>query len=226
MDRTHPKGGSKAAFLIDVLGIDPEDWRYLAGQFYFGLLIARPEEVKIVEWGTGVAARFNVLMRVRNRAGGTVAIETGWNMVPGAIPSLSTALPGKDGVEAVEPGDPPILPPGPRTQLEWSKLWNLANAAAIDAANAHVPTPMFSTGVGAIPEGECGTALVRVFEARRGFARWLRHAGIGDTDGYGGVVAVSPIESQSLERASTWARTVAAILKLNGVDADIQLFET
>ena len=226
MDRTHPKGGSKATFLIDVLGIDPEDWRYLAGQFYFGLLIARPEEVKIIQWETGVAARFSVLMRVRNRAGTTVAIETGWNMVPSAAPSLSTAFPGQDGVEAVEPGDPPILPPRPRAHEEWSKLWDRANGAAIDAANAHVPTPMFLTGVGAIPEGECGTALVRVFDARRGFARWLRHAGIGDTDGYGGVVAVSPIQSQSLERASTWAKTVAAILQLNGVDADIQLFAT
>jgi hypothetical protein len=85
---------------------------------------------------------------------------------------------------------------------------------------------MFLTGVGAIPEGECGTALARVFDARRGFARWLRHAGIGYTDGFGGVVAVSPIQSQSLERASTWAKTVAAILQLNGVDADVQLFAT
>ncbi|WP_147335670.1 DUF6883 domain-containing protein [Pseudotabrizicola alkalilacus] len=226
LDRTHPKGGSKATFLIDFLGIDPEDWRYLAGQFYFGLLMARPEDVKIIEWETGIAARFNVLMRVRNRTGTTVAIETGWNMVPGAMPSLSTAFPGQDRLGAVEPGDPPILPPGPRTKVEWSNLWSWANLAGQDAANNHVPTPMFLSGVGPVAEGECGTALVRVFDARRGFARWLRQAGVGETDGYGGVVTLSPIQSQSLERASTWARTVAAVLQLNGVDANIQLFKT
>jgi hypothetical protein len=147
-------------------------------------------------------------------------------MVPGAIPSLSTAFPRQGRLDAVEPGDPPILPPGPRTQVEWSDLWSWANLAGIDAANSHVPTPMFLTGIGPIPEGEGGTALVRVLDARRGLARWLRQAGIGETDGHGGVVAFSPIESQSLERASTWARTVAAILQLNGVEVTIQLFET
>lgn len=185
-DRANEKGKLKAAFLIDDLGIDPEDWRYLAAQFYSGLLIAEPNAVKLNEWKTGYGARFEVPMRIRNRAGKTAVIVTGWNMNPGALPSLSTAYPSPRDAEAIEPGEPPILPPVLRGDAEWSQLWAWANAAGIRAGESHVPTPMFLSGTEAISEGECGTALVRVFGARRGFARWLKRQGLGDTDGYGG----------------------------------------
>ncbi|MBV9884675.1 MAG: hypothetical protein JO276_16825 [Sphingomonadaceae bacterium] len=165
-------------------------------------------------------------MRIRNRAGKTALIVTGWNMNPGALPSLSTAYPGPRDAEAVEPGEPPILLPGARGDAEWSQLWEWANAAGVQSGESHVPTPMFLSGFGAISEGECGTALVRVFDARRGFARWLKREGIGDTDGYGGVVAFSPIPSQSIDRANAWARTVASILRLNGIEADVQSFDS
>lgn len=85
---------------------------------------------------------------------------------------------------------------------------------------------MFLSGIAAITEGECRTALVRVFDARRGFARWLKREGLGDTDGYGGVVAFSPIASQSIDRANARARTVASILRRNGIEADIQSFDS
>lgn len=225
-DRASKDGKSKAAFLIDDLGIDPEDWRYLAAQFYSGLLIAEPNAVKLNEWKTGYGARFDVPMRIRNRAGKTAVIVTGWNMNPGALPSLSTAYPGPRDAEAIEPGEPPILPPGARGDAEWSQLWGWATAAGVQAGESHVPTPMFLSGIAAISEGECGTALVRVFDARRGLARWLKREGLGDTDGYGGVVAFSPIPSQSIDRAKVWAQTVASILRLNGIEADVQSFDS
>lgn len=224
-DRASEKGKSKAAFLIDDLGIDPEDWRYLAAQFYSGLLMAEPEGVKLNELKTGYGARFEVPMRIRNRSGKTAVIVTGWNMNPGALPSLSTAYPGPRDMEAVEPGEPPILPPGARGDAEWTQLWAWANDAGVRAGESHIPTPMFLSGIAAIPEGECGTALVRVFDARRGLARWLKREGLGDSDGYGGVVAFSPIPSQSLDRANVWARTVASILRLNGIEAAVQSFD-
>lgn len=129
-----------------------------------------------------------------------------------------------DILQAIMP-EPPILPPGVRGDAEWSQLWAWANAEGVRAGESHVPTPMFLSGIGAIPEGECGTALVRVFDARRGFARWLKREGLGDTDGYGGVVTFSPIPSQSIDRANAWARTVASILRLNGIEADVQSFD-
>jgi hypothetical protein len=85
---------------------------------------------------------------------------------------------------------------------------------------------MFLSGIGAISEGECGTALVRVFNARRGLARWLKRQGLGESDGCGGTVVFSPIQNQSLDRANAWARTVALILKLNGIEADVQSLPT
>ena len=224
-DRAHKEGSSKAAFLIDDLGIDPEDWRYLAAQFYSGLLIAEPQAVKLNEWKSGYGVRFDVRMRIRNRQGKRAVIVTGWNMNPGALPSLSTAFPGPRDANAVEPGDPPVLPPGPRGAAEWSQLWAWANAAGVRAGESHVPTPMFLSGIGPISEGECGTALVRVFDARRGLARWLKREGLGDSDGYSGIVVFSPVPSQSLDRAKAWARKVASILRLNGVDVDVQSFE-
>jgi hypothetical protein len=223
-DRGHKDGGSKAAFLIDTLGIDPEDWRYLAGQFYFGLLMAQPEAVRLNEWETGYGTRFDVQMRIRNRAGDAAIIVTGWNMNPGALPSLSTAFPGPRDAQAVEPGDPPILPPGPRTDADWAQLWGWANGAGIRAGESHVPTPMFLSGIAAISEGKCGTALVRVYDARRGMARWLKRQGLGDSDGYGGTVMFNPIASQSIDRANAWARAAASVLRLNGVEADVQSF--
>lgn len=222
-DRDHTDGGSKAAFLIDTLGIDPEDWRYLAGQFYFGLLKAKPEAVRLNKWATGYGVRFDVQMRIRNRAGDKATVVTGWNMNPGALPSLSTAFPGPRDAEAVEPGDPPILPPGARTEADWAQLWEWANVAGVRAGESYVPTPMFLSGIAAISEGEYGTAMVRVYDARRGMARWLKRQGLGRSDSYGGVIVFSPI-SRSLDRANAWARTVASVLRLNGVKADVQSF--
>lgn len=122
--RDHKDGGSKAAFLIDQLGIEPEDWRYLAAQFYNGLLMAQPEAVKLNQWETGYGVRFDVQMRVRGRSGSKAVIVTGWNMNPDKLPSLSTAFPGDRNAEVLEPGDPPVLPPGTRTAADWTQLWH------------------------------------------------------------------------------------------------------
>ncbi|MCZ8195859.1 MAG: hypothetical protein O9253_02190 [Aquidulcibacter sp.] len=221
-DRQHKVGGSKAAFLIDTLGIDPEDWRYLAAQFYFGLIMAKPEAVTLNEWQTGYGAKFNVKMRIRNRAGNSAILVTGWNMIPGMLPSLSTAYPGVPDSEAIEPGDPPILLPGRKNEADWSKLWMLANDFGIRASKNLVPTPMFISGVGAIVEGECGTAFIRVKDARRGMARWLKQCKRGKSDDQSGIVVFSPISGQSIDRAIAWARGVACVLVLNGIAVEVE----
>lgn len=225
-DREHKDGRSKATFLIDVLGIEPEDWRYLAAQFYFGLLMAQPEVVRLNEWKEGYNARFDVTMRVRSRSGNIVVLLTGWNMNPGKLPSLSTALPGDRNADAVEAGDPPILPPGARNDADWARLWEWANSAGIRAGQACVPTPLYIVGYEPISEGECGGALVRVADAQTGMARWLRQQGIGHTDGYGGAVISSPLATQSVDRATAWARAVTAVLRLNGITANFEKYLT
>jgi len=73
-----------------------------------------------------------------------------------------------------------------------------------------------------ISEGMCGLASIRVRDPRRGFARWLSNQWDGEVDGAGGVVMVSPTGSQSIDRAMAWAREVILVLKLNGVDAELE----
>ena len=224
-DRAHKDGSSKADFIIGELGIDPDDWRYLAAQFYFGLASAQPEAVQLNEWKTGYGARFDVAMRVRGRGGSTGVLVTGWNMNPGALPSLSTAFPGKRDIEAVEPGEVPILPPGERTDADWATLWRWANDAGLRDAEAAVPTPMYIVGYDPIAEGEIGSAAVRVADARRGLARWLSRYGPGHKDGYAGTVVFSPVASQSYDRAVAWARAVTVVLRLNGIEAEVETFK-
>ena len=224
-NREHKNGASKAAFIIEELGIDPEDWRYLAAQFYFGLTAAQPSALAFNEWEDGYGVRFDVVMRVRSRAGNTAVLNTGWNLNPGALPSLSTAHPGDRNADAVEPGDVPILPPGKRSDADWEQLWTWANQSGMRAADATVPTPMYLVDYEPIAEGEIGTALVRVADARRGLARWLSRHGPGESDGYGGTVVFSPVQSQSHDRAAAWARTVTLTLRLNGIEAEVETFK-
>lgn len=221
-NRAHEKGSGKSTFFIDVLEIDPEDWRYLAAQFYFGLLAARPESLELKEWGDGYGMRFNVQIRVRGRSGKTAIVQTGWMMQPGKLPSLSSAMPGDRDADAIEPGEPPILAPGSYGTSHWASLWTRANTAGEQAASRTVPTPMFLAGYEPIAEGELGSAAVRVRDARRCLARWLVRNGLGNVDGKGGAVVFSPISSPSLERAVAWAKAFVLVLRLNGVEAEYE----
>jgi hypothetical protein len=225
-NREHKLGGSKSTFFIDVLGIEPEDWRYLAAQFYHGLLAAEPDKLEFREWDAGYGVRFNVDIRVRGRAGRTAVVRTGWMMKPDRLPSLSSAMPGDRDAELPDAVDPPILPPGCHDDAGWEQLWSWANAYGIEAANTCVPTPMYLVGGDVISEGECGTALVRVRDARRGLARWLNRSGTGETDGYGGVIMFSPVASQSRDRAIAWAKDVIVTLQLNGIAAELEIFDS
>ena len=85
---------------------------------------------------------------------------------------------------------------------------------------------MYLVGYPPIPEGEMGSAAIRVRDARRGLARWLARSGIGDKDSYGGILVFDENPGTSVERAVAWARAVALVLKLNGIDAEIEKHST
>ncbi len=63
-NRSHDRGGAKARFVIDELGFEPDDWRYLAAQFYDGLLLSEPRNLIIQRWPAGHGARFNAFVKV------------------------------------------------------------------------------------------------------------------------------------------------------------------
>ncbi|TIQ36339.1 MAG: hypothetical protein E5X49_32910 [Mesorhizobium sp.] len=102
-NRDHEKGGAKAAFVIGELGFDPDDWRYLAAQFYDGLLLSEPRDLVIQHWKDGYGARFNVLVEVTSRIGKRGVMRTGWMLKPQALPRLATAFPDRADSGVVKP---------------------------------------------------------------------------------------------------------------------------
>jgi len=148
--------------------------------------------------------------------------KAGLDQFIGALPSLSSAMPGDRNADVPEAVDPPILPPGERGDAEWDMLWGWANGAGVRKGKEAVPTPMYIVGFPPEQEGECGSAMVRLHDARRGLALWLKKTGVGDTDIGREVVVYCPIVSQSRDPAIAWAREVIVTLKLNGIDVDLE----
>jgi hypothetical protein len=223
-NRGHKDGGPKSSFFIDELGIKPEDWRYLAAQFYLGLLNAEPEKLELREWDSGYGMRFNVHMQIRSRSGKMAIVLTGWIMEPGKLPSLASAMPGNRNAAFVDPGEPPVLSRVTDGDEDWATLWNWANNAGIHASEILVPTPVFLVGHEPIADGETGTATVRIRDARQDFTQWLIGSGLAETDPHGAVVVLSPILSQSLERNAAWARAAVQVFMLNGIEAEIETY--
>ncbi len=221
----HEKGGPKSRFFTETLGIEPDDWRFLAAQFYEGLLRANPEDVELQDWGAGYGMRFNAYMRVQGRSGVTAVVKTGWMMRPQTLPSLSSAMPADPRRKVVQPSPPQILPPKAETDADWAKLWSWADDAGVRALEKTVPTPLFLQGFPRVAEGKSGFGIVRVSDARRGFALWLARRGPG-MRASGDAVVRRPPSTNSLERGVAWARAVARVLKLNGLNVEVEQHPT
>jgi hypothetical protein len=214
----HKEGGPKSHFFMGTLGIEPDDWRYLAAQFYEGLLLAEPEDIELREWDTGYGVRFAVYMRVRGRSGVTGIAKTGWMMRPGELPSLASAMPGDRERAAVETAEPFVLPPGARTSEDWARLWEWAQVAGARAMAETVPTPLYLKGYPAIPEGEVGLGLVRLGASE--FSTWMLSAAHAQPGSSGVAFVHSPLDVASLDRGTAWAHAVARVVRFNGLEAD------
>jgi hypothetical protein len=225
-NRDHHEGGAKARFVIDELGFEPDDWRYLAAQFYDGLLLSEPRDLIIKRWKNGYGARFNVFVEVTSRAGKCGVMRTGWMLEPQKLPSLVTAFPGRYEDGPVRPPTPPILAPQVEDDTWWTKLFHLADEHGRAAHAATLPTPMLLENYGIIEDGESGSAKVLIADARRGFARWLMKSGRGDREDNGGAAIYCTLPSQSIERAEAYAMAFARVLALNGVPSRIETYYT
>lgn len=223
-NRDHDIGGAKARFVIEELGFDPNDWRFLAAQFYDGLLLSEPRDLYIQRWKGGYGARFNVRVEVTSRAGKRGIMRTGWMLIPQKLPTLVTAVPdrGEDGL--VRPPTPPVLAPSAKGRDWYEELFLLADDQGRNAHATTLPTPMLLEDFGIIEDGESGSASVIVADARRGFARWLIKSGRGDRRGQGGAAIYCNIPSQSVERASAYAMAFARVLALNGVPSQVETY--
>ncbi|TWD55363.1 hypothetical protein FB480_102173 [Agrobacterium vitis] len=224
-NRDHKDGGPKARFLMDVLGFEAEDWRYLAAQVYDALLLSQPKDVELKKWDKGYGARFNVYVEVTSRTGKSGVLRTGWMLTPGEIPCLSTAVPDH-GDDVIKPPLPAVLKPEKASDKWWEKLFLLADENGRKAHDAVLPTPMVLVGFEVIEEGECGSAYVVVNDARKGFARWLIKTGRGDRFYRGGASVHCRSQSQSVERAQAYALAFARVLALNGVPSQVETYSS
>lgn len=223
-DPSHKDGRSKAKFFIETLKFSPDDWRYLAAQFYEALVRANPQGLVVQQWPDGYGARFNVVVRVRSRTGETGVVRTGWMLRPNQLPSLSTAIPEDAESDAIDPGAPPIGIPSAQIDEFWRSVYDLAHAEGVRAHERAVPTPMTVEGWETIPDGKCGNAGINVKDARRGFARWLLKTGLGYRGYRGGASLMCGLPSQSYDRALAYAKAFARVLILNGVSATVQSY--
>jgi hypothetical protein len=226
-NRNHKDGAGKAGFIIDELGFDAADWRYLAAQFYDGLLLSEPQNVQINQWEGGYAARFSVLVEVTSRTGKKGILRTGWQVKPNQLPQLNTALPDNNCVAVVTPPFPPVLKPVDMPNDDWwHALYTLADEKGRLAHRDVIPTPMLIEDHGIVEEGECGFASVKISSAKGDFAKWLVKTGKGQKKRKGGPTITCNIPSQSIERSKAYALAFARVLALNGIQSSVETFLT
>ena len=221
-NRAHDRGGDKARFVMDELGFDPEDWRYLAAQFYDGLLLSEPRDLSIQRWKDGYGARFNVFVEVTSRIGKRGVMRTGWMLEPEKLPRLVTAVPDRCEDGLIKPPAPPVLPPQIEGDARWERLFLLADERGRAAYAATIPTPLLLEDYGIIEEGAFGSASVLIADASSGFARWLIKTGRGDRVNGGGAAIYCTLSSHSSERADAYARAFARVLEFNGVSSRVE----
>ncbi len=220
--RDHNEGAGKAKFFVEELGIVPEDWRYLAAQFYDGLLLAQPRSLTLRSWEGGYGANFSAHIRIMGRSGKRAVVRTAWMLRPGQPPQLVTAFPDDDDDQVVEPSPPPILLPTIVAPERWQTLHELAEAAGLAAQAEVVPTPMFISGGLVEPEGACGLAYVVLRRGKHSFGEWLEQTGKAERMPAGKVSVMTPEPTQSYERATAFAKAFARVAVLNGEEAEVE----
>jgi hypothetical protein len=213
-DVNHPGGGPKARFFIDTLGIQPDDWRFLADQILQGAKRGELYRLKLSPYG----ASHGVLVLVTGRNEKTAVIETGWRL-PALGPALFvTAYPADEklskGLTANVGRVPPLAVVGSQ---RWQAIHELAHAAGMSAGEQAVPTPMVLEEYGTEWEGDCGFGWVQLPDGRDSFTRWVVAEEHGRPS-YPGVRIYSKVATQSVVRHRSYANAYAEVLRSNGID--------
>lgn len=226
LNADHKDNHGKAKFYKEILGIGPNDWRYLAAQFHDGLKSAELLEVKMKYFKDRFGVSFNAVLPVCGLNSRRAMIDTNWIMEPGTRPRLSTAVPANQRNRTDnEPAMPPIVSRKLSGDAKWEAIFSLAGDAGVIAATNAVPTPMKIVGFPAEMEGECGGASIRVLDARRGFARWLIKSGNGNRHHHSGARVFARVDnSQSVDRAKAYAKAFSAVLQHNGIECEVESY--
>lgn len=223
LDPNHPKGGSKAKFFKEALGIEQQDWRYLAAQLHDGLKRAKLTELGVKSWQEGLGITFNAVVPVKGLNGRTIDIDSNWMMEPGMQPRLSTAVPARPSDATGNEGiTPAIVGSHVDGNDRWQAIFDLASEAGRIAAETTIPTPVCIDGFGIEPEGNCCNAWIRLMDARVGFAKWTIASGHGHRHHRSGVQLSAAVSSQSVDRCIAYALAFARVLMQNGITCEVE----
>jgi hypothetical protein len=222
LNKTHVRGGDKARVFSDELGINNEDWRYLAAQIARGLKQTAIRKVLVKSFESTFGIRYSAVIAVKGLNGKTATIETGWIVNPGERARFVTAFPAKreDRLD-VRVESPPVIPTSLRGDARWNAIFLFAEIAGSEEADRCVPTPMKVEGEPVIMEGMSGGAYIHVGDARTGFARWAIKSGKGYKHFKSGTQIYAKVFSQSVDRAIAYCRAFATVLRENGISCDV-----
>lgn len=217
LNRNHPQGGPKAAFFIDVLGIEPSDWRYLADQLEAGVKGAQLFRVSSSEYGFSHRAH----IAVTGRNGVVAAVETGWQLRDEGAARLVTAYPAsKDLATELERAQSRVVNSELAGEARWQAIFDLADEFGQIASKSVIPTPMVLERFGTIWDGMCGHAWVQLADARKPFAAWLKKQQ-GAYASSPGVRLYARCHEQSIDRNKAYSDAFAEVLRANGIDCKV-----
>jgi hypothetical protein len=211
---SHPKGGPKAKFFLEVLGIEQNDWQFLADQIKRGVIEAPLYRLDKTKWEFSHGA----LISVTGRNGVTAILETGWAFTSGGPARFITAYPydGKP-TTTLETHEPFIVSQSLTGDAKWLAIYERALQEGKKAAAATQPNPMVLVGYGTEWDGMCGFGWVHFPSARHPMAKWLLKNGYGSRS-HPGVRVWSKAKTQSWDRNRAWADSFAAVVTANGVE--------
>jgi hypothetical protein len=216
-DGTPGNGQPKARLFRQLLGITRDDWLFLGEQLVSALEKAYPNKTRKTDWGI----QYDITVPVIGKNGQTKLVCCSWIIRPRESPFLTSAYIAHkaDTQENALLANLIVKKSSP----DFCKvLFELADKQASTAAKDWSPTPLWVQGYPeAVSEGACGVSWVRIADARRRFARWLKKNDLGYNGHNGGYLVLARSPSQSVERARKYSEEFAKVLRLNGIECEV-----
>jgi hypothetical protein len=166
---------------------------------------------------------YDITVPVVGRNGQTKKVLCSWIIRPGKSPFLTSAYIARKADTDEQGALSGLIVEGSQTKEFYKKLYEVADEHATRAAEEWIPTPMWIKGYAeAISDGACGFSWVRLPDARSGFARWLKNNGFGSTGYEPGCFVFAKARAQSFERAQKYSEAFARVLRLNGIECEVE----
>lgn len=220
LNNEHKIGMHKAYLFHQVLGIDANQWRYLAYQLVRESNRAEILQLEVTKYGI----KYVTIVELIGLNGRKAAVKAVWQVSENTS-QLVTAIPEKEPhnlpKENVTP--PPLIVNNGNDEAYWAAIFDTAHNEGIKSSKDCIPEPMpwhssFCLASGIEPEGKCGYAYI-LLSKESDFAEWLLREKLGTiVEDSNDIEIWAKSESQSLDRAKAYAVSFSKVLWLNGID--------